>query len=260
MRSQIWQFLFGLVLVVSCVLPAAWGQQRNVEREGVRLEGTLKALQPGLLQVEAKDGELWLIKVEAKGKDLLYTAAAKADWLRPGLWIRFRASFNQRGQLESELADVTVFTPREDQQLGLIPEVSLGEGLFSDEQETAPKERNRNQVTPYVVAGRIASLKRGRMTVAAGNVPVTVAVPEDLRIAVEVSDYSLAQPGDRVEIQGWKYPMVPGRAIANRLTINSDAVLAAPTPMPRRGAKKPAKTEPAPPAADETDKPDADTP
>lgn len=238
MQSLTWCSSFrgwlALMLVAACALPAPAQQRRGQDREGVRLSGKLVALQPGLMQVEAKDGETWLIKVEARGNDLMYTATAKPEWLRPGMWVRFRASFDQRGRQQTELADVTVFTPQEGQQLGLIPEVSLGDGLFSDEEEERKKERSTNQVTPYVVAGRIVGFKKSKMTVAAGNVPVTVEVPDTLRVAVEVADYSLAQPGDAVEIQGWKYPMVPGRAIANRLTVNSENVLGNPPPAARR--------------------------
>jgi len=79
-------------------------------------------------------------------------------------------------------------------------------------------------------------MKKNKLTVAAGKASLTVEVADNVRVAIEVSDLSLAQPGDSVEIEGWKYPMVPGRAIANKVTITGDKPLAGAKAKRTRGS------------------------
>jgi hypothetical protein len=214
------------------------------EREGVRLVGTLKGLRPGLMQIEAEDGEVWLVKLEARPDEVTFTGTALPDWLRRGMWVRFRANLDQRAQADGPVRELTVFTPRDGLPLGVMPDTNLAEGLFSGPKTEPQKPVDpRDKVTPCVVAGRIAGLKDNKLQVAAGNAQVTVAVPDDVRILVEVSDLRLAQPGDKVEIVGWKYAMIPGRAVAAQVTVSTEKPLTTIPAKPNRQREPEEKDE-----------------
>jgi hypothetical protein len=221
-------YLLTILLCLPLLLPATVRAQRRelgreVERENVRLTGTLRAMRPGVMQVVTEDGETWLVKIEANEEAVAYNGRALPDWLRPGMWIRFRTNLSQRLQADAPVSELTVFTPREGLQLGVVPELALGQGLFS---EPKPEEKpDKDKLTPCMVAGRVAGIKKNKLMVAAGNASVTVDVTDDVRITVEVADLRLAQLGDKVEINGWRYPALPGRAVANRVTISGEQPL-----------------------------------
>ena len=72
----------------------------------------------------------------------------------------------------------------------------------------------------------VTNEKDDTISVMAGATPVTVPLSPILTIAVEVSDYSLARPGDSIEVAG-KY-QIKGQGIADRVEIKGGAVFTAP--------------------------------
>jgi len=229
-------FRYHLILV-ALLLASSLSFGQEVKLEGLRMSGKLKDMGQGVLQVEGSDGETWLVKIEVRNKsELSYAGTAEPDWIRPGMWIQFQANVtgNRRYEVEGPVDQLTVFTPTKDTQLGIIPDSQLGAGLF-DEKKPA-EQVDKNAPVPCTVRGRIAGIKKNKISVAAGKAALTIEVPDDVRVTVEVADLSVAQPGDSVEIEGWKYPMVPGRAIANRVTITGDKPLTGAKPKRTRGS------------------------
>jgi hypothetical protein len=231
---------------LSAQMPAGQNR-RNANRERVRLTGSLVDMRPGLLQVKDEEGQAWLVQMPRNLDQVSYVGTAKADWLRPGMWVRFRGSFNARGQMETPLGELSVFTPRRDDRLGLMPEERFGEGLFGDDKPSARGPGAKAEAVPYSVAGRVAGLSRGKMRVAAGPMPLVVDLPDEVRISIDVADVTLARQGDVVEVQGWSSPMAPYRVMARRVTIRSEEPLTGQPESPRRRDRE----QPTPPRTDQ---------
>ena len=226
-----------LALLATSLATPAWAQnRRNPQREAVELTGTLKDMGPGLLQIEAANGDIWLVQVANRPQEISYVGTAEPDWMRAGLWVRFQShlTFQRKVQADGPVTELTVVTPSEEQLPGIAPISSLGDHLFSDEPEQPAT--NKREPIPCTVVGRIVNLKKNKMTVAAADVALTVEVVDDVRIAVQLAELSVAQAGDQVTIRGWKLPMVPGRAVAHTVLITSDKPLTGARPKRGRGS------------------------
>lgn len=230
---------FFLLALLSGMPSVAPGQnRREPEREGVQIAGTVKDFQGSVLQVTANDGETWLVKLNtnrnAPQDAMTYTAKATFDWLRAGMFVRFRANVNQRLLVDGPVNELTVFTPSPENPLGIVPEANLGQGIFAD---TAPEKKpDKDRSVLCNVAGRLVGSKKGKLLIAAGVGSLSIEVPDDVKIHVEIADLSFMQPGDKVEIAGWKYQMVPGRAVADRIAVSAEKPLTGPVPKSSRDA------------------------
>src|SRR5437868_5229682 len=89
-------------------------KQPQAPRTNFDCTGTVKAVDAGMFQLAADDGEQWLVKVEAQPKDIAYNASADASILQPGMFVRISSKLNRRGQTDEKISDWTVFTPRAD--------------------------------------------------------------------------------------------------------------------------------------------------
>src|SRR5438132_1007600 len=139
-------------------------KQPQAPRTNFDCTGTVKAVDAGMFQLAADDGEQWLVKVEAQPKDIAYNGSADASILRPGMFVRISSKLNRRGQTDEKISDWTVFTPRADTQLGLNAEErrSSDPDLFKDpkgEKRSKPKPKPGIDPT-YEIAGRIAKVTR----------------------------------------------------------------------------------------------------
>jgi hypothetical protein len=241
-----------LIVVVSSLA-------QEPERESVRVEGVIEEIGPGVLQVADTQGTSWLVKVEARPLDLMYSGTAELGWLAPGMWVRCSTSLNQRLQSVEPVALLTVFTPQDPTQLGIFPQTTLGKDLFAApevETKSAKGQRAVDKETPCIVAGKLVAVRRNKCTVAAGNAVVTLDLAQDAKVSVEVADLRLASKGDKVTLEGWKYAMVPGRMVATRVSVSGAAPLGANTQGTRPPARSKAKGgEDAKPAGEPKPKP-----
>jgi hypothetical protein len=198
--------LFFLPGVAMAQAPAA-NPSGVPKREQMRVDGTLQGMQGNLLQLVTEGGDQWVVKVEAQPENITYQASAQPDWLQPGMYVQFHATFDQRGRATAPVSQLTVFTPNADTPLGAFPESGLNTGtneLFADTkptQETKPKKPP--EVVPLNVAGRLTGLERGKIRVAASNVTLEADLADDATIAVELNNYSLARMGDKISVNGW---------------------------------------------------------
>ena len=227
--------LVALLLLLSLALEVQTGfaQGNRSGRENVRLSGTLQGLRPGMMQVASDDGVQWIFQIQAKPQDIIYQATAEPEWVRPGMLVRFSGRFNKQGEAEQPISEITVFTPREGSRIGIFPESALNtEGLFeSPDAEPTPSDG----YSSYLVSGRFMGMKAGKMQVVAGR-SLQVDVAENVEVQVDVSDYTLAKPGDKVEVGGWFMRGQPGRGMAERLSITAAEPLTAEA-IPTRGRR-----------------------
>ena len=85
---------------------------------------------------------------------------------------------------------LTIFSPNESRKVGIFRE-GFAEG-----------GKEAGATTQYLVSGQLASFRNGKMSVVVGGRRVQIAVADDVKIKVDVSDPSLAQKGDKIEVRG----------------------------------------------------------
>jgi hypothetical protein len=59
----------------------------------------------------------------------------------------------------------------------------------------------------------------GKFTVRAPEATFKIELADDAVVALDISDYRLARPGDTIELEGWAYPLDKTKILANKLTI-----------------------------------------
>lgn len=218
-----------LHVVVAVVLMNAlvFAQEKNGERENVRTKGTIKGVRPGLLAVVSDEGDQILVKVEARPQDISFVAKAKPEWLQPGMLVRFKNTFDRKGKPLGAVQQLEVISVRNDTKLGLIPESKFSgaaKGLFSNA-EPETKKQAPAKTAAFTVAGKLRTIKGGKMVVMAGRTAVQSNLADDAKISVDLADYSLASQGDKVQINGWRYASQKNRVVARQLSISSERKL-----------------------------------
>ena len=237
--------LVTLVIAYQSTLLAQRNQQPP--KEYLRSSGEILRIAPGFLQVKTKDGGQWVIQVPGKPEAVSVTGTAEANWLQRGMYVRFTGRFDKRGKPSGSINEIQVFTPDKTTKIGVFPDSGLGletKELFSDDEPAGRpqpgKQPDRNQASAFLIAGRLASLKGGKLSVLAGRTVVQAQLAEKAKISVRVSDARLARVGDLVEIDAW-YPAAQkaaGRAIATQLKVTATK----PYTTPRR-QRTPAKQD-----------------
>jgi len=191
-----------------------WAQEATPQK--FELKGVVKAIQPGFVQVQGSNGEIWVVKVDNTTKSLKVEGHADRSWLKPGMFVQFDNRFNARGQPATLVSEVKIFTPTVKTQFGAVPLAERAEEVPIDR----PVETMNMRVT-----GRLMGYKNDQITVMAGSTPVTVKLAAILTISVEVADYRLARAGDTINVSG-RY-VVKGRGVADRMEIKGGAIFTA---------------------------------
>jgi hypothetical protein len=212
-----------VALWLSLSLPL-WSQGKE-EWEQLRTSGIIKGLAPGGLVMQTESGETWKVALPRQPKDIQYNASADLDFLRPGLPVQFTAMINNRGQVVSQIAAITVFTPREAADLGIVPEGIAGpnpaDALFSDAKEEKKPAKEPTERSCYV-GGQIVSLKGKNMLVAAGGMQLKCPLADNVQVKLAIADLSYVQPGDKVEVQARYYANRKDLgAMAGQLTVTA---------------------------------------
>ncbi|HEV7279683.1 MAG TPA: hypothetical protein VGN57_05670 [Pirellulaceae bacterium] len=246
------RILTALVVVASAAIFASSAQAQN-QREDLETIGRVMGMQGNMLQVEARDGVVWLVQLPTPLRNVTYRNSAGAKFLGPGVFVNFTGKFDKRGKMEGSVSTLKVFTPQSPDQLGVFPDAigAIGTGLG-----TAPGQTQPDQPQPggavddgpksYQVSGRVAKMARnGDMVVQAGQTSVTVPVDPQVEIEIEVDTLELMRPGDTINLEAWYYPQRVGQAMATQVEVTGaqplgvEPVAGAPAP---KGPEKPAFT------------------
>ncbi len=210
------------VLFTIFVASIALGQE-GAPRENVQANGVVKGVRPGLLAVVTERGDQLLVKVPDRPQSVSFVASAERSWLRPGMLVRFKNSFDAKGNPAALVRQLEVISPRADTQIGVIPDAKFGGvgggGLFSSDEPA--KKQSAPETMSFTVVGTLRGFKDGNILVAAGSAAVQSQLDEKATISVDVSDYSLAREGDSVRLNGWYYAGRPNEIFSNQLTISS---------------------------------------
>lgn len=237
------------VLLILIATSLSWSQEA-LPRETVTAKGVVKGVRPGVLAIVTEQGEQWLVKVPDRPQDVSFVASANRSWLRPGMLVKFKNTFDVKGKPVALVRQLEVISLRADTQLGLIPDSQFGGGvaaLFSSDEPV--KKKSVPETMSFTVAGTLRGVKDGNILVVAGGTPVQSQLDEKASISIDVSDYTLAREGDSVQVTGWYYLGQRDRVFSNRLSISSTQKLGV-----EEGAVKKASTKKEAPKEDDVEK------
>lgn len=191
-----WPVFFCLTIILCPAVASAQRRQGRAENvpdpQSFRIEGKILGIQPGIIQWTS-DGETpRLLKLDPKQtRRVTVTGTAEPEFLRPGMFIRFTAPIDKKGNVQQPVKVLTIFTPSGD------PEQGFTVGVYSED----PTDPN----APYTVAGQLRGERRGTYVLAAGGDVIRFELDEAPEIGVDVNDYSLAMPGDEIRGNAWGY-------------------------------------------------------
>ena len=198
-------------LLVAFVSPAA-AQPR---KRSLQTKGEIVAVKAPFLRMKNVSGKNWVIKVEALPPNIVYRGPADAGYLKPGMLVRFSTQLDRAGRATAPLSEVFVFSPRPGYHIGTFPEADGN----------------------MLVAGKVITLKEGKMRVLAGR-RVTAELAPDVSVMLDLTNFTLARPGDKIEVKGYFYE--GGKGIAQHLRITSSTMFSEEGPklFPEEGPKE----------------------
>ena len=201
--------LFFFCSLTTAGFAAPRGKDNKPKRQRFTSTGTIEALLPkSVIKFTLGTKETWHVKLKAPkrqrdkqtkryvfkgGTDVQVTGTAEPNFLRSGMYVRFSAGFDAKGKSSDVIDLLTIFSPNESRKVGIFRE-----GFVEGEKEA-------DATTQYLVAGQLASFKKGKMIVVVGGRRVQIAVAEDIKIKINVSDASLARKGDKIEVRGYYF-------------------------------------------------------
>jgi len=235
------------------------GRFPQPQTEPFAADGVIQAIAQGRIQILTNSNQNWLIFLDEKTV-MHVTGTAEADFLRPGLFVRFSTALDKRGNAQGQVGQLTIFTPSRQQFPGVWPEGGMGGnpqnpaegGGFGRGFGDAGGGLGAASASVYTVAGQIQGIRKNRMTVNYGRGLVQVELAENVAIKVDFADYSVAKKGDRISVKKGK--MIPGRmgfARASELTIELSDPLTFGTKKPVRPTPPPKTRSPIRPGEEE---------
>jgi hypothetical protein len=212
------RYAFFVVLVVTSGLSDAAGQEKKGEKKNIKLDGTIEEMQGPIAKIVDKNNVEWLVSVD-KNTKFTYSATAEPDWLKPGMWVRFKAKFNSQGEPQSIPSEITVFTPKKTDKLGVF---STSSGTianpFTKSLSNVPASERLKE---YTVAGRVKGLRKNELMVVAARIEVSIGIGERTKLRVEIPEPGLIRKGDAVSIRGWEVPTAEKAVVAMSLTVTA---------------------------------------
>tara|TARA_B100000809_G_scaffold20539_1_gene18130 strand:+ start:183 stop:842 length:660 start_codon:yes stop_codon:yes gene_type:complete len=187
-----------VALIVTGLLWTDSGTCAQPRKKSITTKGEIKSMQPPIIEMSNKSGKKWLFKVEAQPQDIVYRGSADPRHLKPKMLVQFSARFDNKGSALEPVNDILVFSMRPGYTLGLIKEAS---GTFR-------------------VAGHVTKYEEGNLSVKTPRKTVEVQLAEGTMLTLDLTDYTLARPGDEIEVKGYFYQ--GGKGIASKLEIKSE--------------------------------------
>jgi hypothetical protein len=210
-----------LVLFGTSTVPAQNANQ--VPKSRLTGKATILAMNPnGIIQVKMENGEQWLIKVPDDPRKTVVTGSAATNWLSPGMFVKFTATFDEKGAGQQTINEMQVFIPSKEDPLGAYRAAGGNAGnLFDNEKPAGTRKKPQKVTARFDIAGQLRGLRDGVIYVNAGGAALRVPLAEKCSIRVVINGFQFGRIGDSVTLDAWYYTPQKelGRAIANRLDI-----------------------------------------
>ena len=215
--------LAGFVFILAA--KEAPGQGNNAPKGKTKVvnanvSGTVTAIQGDTVLMTNSSNEKWIVQVNSPSfgfrAKVTVEGEAVVGALRPGVYVRFTADVDQRGNVQGDLTELVIFSPSE----------SAKPGMYSNDGAGDTGEGDKADVSNYLVLGQVASYRKGKLTLAIpGSKGVRGSVSEDVKVTVRGEDYRMARPGDKIFAKGFHLPDQKGTLMAHEITITLSGVL-----------------------------------
>lgn len=207
-------------------------------RSILHVDGTVKAVSRLGLTVTDQEGTEIMVQLPQDLSKVQFRADADPRGLRPGMMVRFQAALGPGGVPLEPVKQVEIFHPIRMPKMPRRVAESMTPGLHSDNKQ--PANRNVGFVPgKYRVVGALAGGDPSSwLAVTAGKYPIRVQMAPEAKFVIRTHSLELAQPGDRVSLDGFYNEPDKTRVLADKLTITADRVIGTPTEEPagpRRG-------------------------
>jgi hypothetical protein len=166
---------------------------------------TITAVGSQGLEVTDATGKTWKLAPE-RNCVIEVTGTADSDFLKPDMLVRFTAQFDKKGKATSPVNELEIISPQ----------AAMG----SIKQEVNGKKEAGESVSGAII-GHIKSIKNNQLTVQNTNGTFTAELGPNPSIKVNLSDFHLAQPGDKVDATGEYSPQGLAGAKEMRITLSN---------------------------------------
>lgn len=211
--------------------------QQPQQPQPVEISGTVEGVASGGLAVAGENEQSWQVVIP-RNANVHVVGEATVEFLHAGLFVEFEAELNERGVIQGKIAELKIVSPSADRPAGVFP--AGGDG-FGGQEGAPPKgaKRGAPAAGKHRVLGRLAAARGGKYSVSArGTMPFELA--EDAKIAVDVSDWSVAAKGDKITVKGMMMPGRQGFAQAQEVKIElSEPLTGGKKKPPQKPTKKP---------------------
>ncbi len=212
----VWAILGGR----TCLLAA------QPKAQEVEVEGSIVAVMPAGVQIKTLTGQGWMFRVSPKAQVHL-TGTAEKSFLKPGVFVEFAATLDQKFHATSKVMALTICSPSPQKFPGLFPE---GGGLQLSEQP-GPKPKKKEVPGPgnYQVVGAIMGVKDGQYSVRTPQALVVFELDDNAEIKVDFTTpqgLMYARPGDQIMVKGVAFH--EGMGEAREVTVKLLTALAGP--------------------------------
>jgi hypothetical protein len=256
--NHCWMPLVPVVVLLLTASAAAQRPKGEPAREEVSIAGTLKQITPAAIGVVTEAGEQWVVQLDGRPRErkLSFVGKAEPSFLRTGMLVQLEGSVNKRGQVQEKVSQITVTSLREGVEVGIYPEGqrSRAGNLFSDDPEDSKKKKPapKPDAVPCRITGYVAKISRtGELTITCGNQAVKADLADDANVSVDLSNLSLAQPGDKVELRGWHPKGQKGRVWSRDISVSAAKMLGETKKKTKEEEREAERTKGAKPKADE---------
>ena len=222
------------LLLVLLWTTGAFAQNANqIPTSTLSGKATILAINPqGLIQVKMEDGAKWIIAVPVKKEKngnysidhlkIVVTGSAKPSWLKPGMFVKFTATFDEKGIGQQAINDLQVFIPSKEDPPGAFRAAGGNAGnLFDDKKPPGSKPKTQKATARFDIAGQLRGMRDGVIYVNAGGAALRVPLAEKCTIRVAINGFQFGRIGDSVTLDAWYFTpqKLLGRAMANRIDI-----------------------------------------
>ncbi|MEL6895624.1 MAG: hypothetical protein AAFP90_05930 [Planctomycetota bacterium] len=236
------------VLLLYALVLALPQHRIAVAQGGAKISATLKG---ELVDVNRRgvtfktdDGKTVAASYPQNRYSIRYLANAKPAWLRPGMFVRVEAKFNAAGTPTAPIDKLFVVEPYKETQSSRKSKVVPG--IHALDRKPAG---NRNQAAAPMATARYSVV--GRFTAAQGNVIVLnpgkqlvrIPVTDNAKLQIEFNSFSLAKPGDPIEVKGFINPPNETEIISSTITVRSTKIYGEAPPKDENKEKEEKKND-----------------
>lgn len=219
-----WVVAVGLSLGLFCQGLVAQENTKPPGTEALTASGKVEHASEEGVQVKVSDTDTWFVQVRPGETKIEVTGAAEPAYIRFGLHVRLAGEIDAKGNLQSEIKEIEIFTPQNKNSLGLF--------------DSTKKLVKKPGPGSYEIRAKVVTLKEHDLVLLAGGKKIFGTLSGEAEVKVLSEDLGLAQPGDEVKFTGWYYPagkaaaQKPGQAMADGISVTlSKPLVAAKKPV-----------------------------